>query len=227
MVDMTSTTAGRQPDGLRADATRNRARIIDAARRMFAKHGLDVPMAEIAECAGVGVGTLYRRFASRDELIAAIFTANMASYADAAEEALADPDPWHGLTRLLHRMCQWQADDQGFSDVLITAQPQAKHVEAERQRAYRAVTELISRAKAAGQVRADFTAEDIAMLLIANAGLISVTGDVAPDAWRRFATLMISSYRADNTEPAPAPPTARAMYGVMRRRQTQRPAGNP
>src|SRR5687768_570469 len=119
----TSGDADGKAGGLRTDAERNRVRIIEAARQMFAQHGLAVPMADIARHAGVGVATLYRRFPTRDDLIAATFAAKMTAYADAVELALADPDPWHGLTNYLHQICQMQADDQGFADVLTLTFP--------------------------------------------------------------------------------------------------------
>jgi AcrR family transcriptional regulator len=212
---MSPTTAGDEPDRLRTDAARNRARIIDSARQMFAEHGLGVPMAEIAQCAGVGVGTLYRRFPTRDDLIAAAFAAKMTAYADAVDRALADPDPWRGLTGYLHQICQMQADDHGFNNVLTMTFPQARQLENERVRAYDGLVELIARAKAAGQLRADFTPEDVVLLLMANAGVVNATRNVAPDAWRRFTALMISSYRAATAEPAPAPPTPATMYRAL------------
>src|SRR3954471_17002002 len=96
---MTSTPAPRTADGagLRVDAERNRQRIVTAAREAFAELGLDVPMEDIARRAGVGIGTLYRRYPPRPELIAAAFETKMTAYADIAQQAPADPDPWHGF----------------------------------------------------------------------------------------------------------------------------------
>src|SRR3954453_17400464 len=95
---MTSTPAPRTADGagLRVDAERNRQRVVAAAREAFAEFGLDVPLEDIARRAGVGVGTLYRRYPTRADLVAAAFEAKMTAYAEAAREALADPDPWRG-----------------------------------------------------------------------------------------------------------------------------------
>ena len=85
---------------LRRDASRNRERLLEAARELFAARGLDVTMDEIARHAGVGVGTAYRRFANRDELIRALFEERMLAYVALAEEALAEPEPWDGPRRL-------------------------------------------------------------------------------------------------------------------------------
>jgi AcrR family transcriptional regulator len=95
---MTAKPAPRPADGgLRVDAERNRQRIIAAARQAFADLGLEVPMEDIARRAGVGVGTLYRRYPTRGDLIAAAFETKMTAYAEAARQALADPDPWRGF----------------------------------------------------------------------------------------------------------------------------------
>lgn len=214
---MSSSAASANPPRMRADAVRNRARIVEAAKAIFAEQGLDVPMTEIADRAGVGVGTLYRRFACREDLITAIFEADMTGYAVAAEEALAEPDPWCVLSSLLMRMCEWQAEDRGFSDILLTSIPKLEQVECQRDRIYDAVSALIDRAHASGQIRPDVTAEDVALLLIANAGLVAATQDVAPDAWRRMAALYIASLRAANTEKAPPPPENAVVYEVLRR----------
>ena len=100
---------------LRADARRNRERIIAAAREVFAQRGLDVPVEDIARHAGVGVATLYRRFPTRADLIAGAFEAKMAAYADAVTQALADPDPWAGFCSYIEQVCAMQAADQGFA----------------------------------------------------------------------------------------------------------------
>src|SRR3954471_4942828 len=104
---MTSPPAPRTPGstGLRVDAERNRQRIVAAAGTAFAELGLDVPMEDIARRAGVGVGTLYRRYPTRADLIAAAFEVKMAAYAEAAADALADPDPWHGFCGYVERIC--------------------------------------------------------------------------------------------------------------------------
>lgn len=190
-----------------------------AARQMFTERGLDVPMADIAERAGVGVGTLYRRFPSRHELIAAIFTDEMRAYADAAEQALSDPDPWQALAGLLYRMCEWQAGDQGYSDILLAPLPQVPEVEQQRDRIYYAIAALVERARAAGEIREDVNADDGVLLLIANAALLAATRDVAPDAWQRPVKLMISAFRATNTDPMPAPPDNDLVHEILRRRQ--------
>jgi AcrR family transcriptional regulator len=200
---------------LRADAERNRQRLIAAAREVFAERGLDVPIEDIARHAGVGVATLYRRFPCRADLIAGAFEAKMAAYADAVGQALADPVPWTGFCGYIERVCAMQAEDRGFADVLTMAFPTDERLEAERDRACHRLAELIRRAQAAGQLRGDFVPEDIPMLLMANAGVIMGTACSAPDTWRRFAAYMIQAFAAHSAAPLPPPPQPAEMYQAV------------
>src|SRR4051794_39660878 len=113
-----SPTEARPDRPLRADAARNRARLLEAARALFAERGLAVTMDEIARHAGVGVGTAYRRFASREELIAALFDDRIEQVIANAERALEDPDPWHGLVAFLEGQTAMQAEDRGLKELL-------------------------------------------------------------------------------------------------------------
>jgi AcrR family transcriptional regulator len=205
-------TAGRP---LRADAERNRQRLITAAREVFAERGLHIPMEDIARHAGVGVGTLYRRFPTRAHLIAGAFETKMCAYADAVAQALAEGDPWTGFCGYIERVCAMQAEDRGFANVLTMTFPLDKRFEAERARASCGFTELVGRAKAAGKLREDFVAEDLPLILMANAGVIAGTAHAAPGAWRRFAAYMIQAFSAGQTAPLPPPPTPAAMYRAL------------
>jgi AcrR family transcriptional regulator len=132
---------------LRADAERNRERVLETAPEVFAEFGLDVSTNEIARRAGVGVATLFRRFPTRDDLVAATFAEKMRAYSEAIDEALADPDPWNGFCTYMERVCRMQADDRGFADVLTMTFPTAKEFEEERNRSANALGELLDRAK--------------------------------------------------------------------------------
>jgi AcrR family transcriptional regulator len=217
---MTPPPAAHDPDGtgLRADAERNRQRIVAAARTAFAESGIDVPMEEVARRAGVGIGTLYRRYPTRGDLVAAAFEAKMTTYADAARTALADPDPWHGFCDYVERICAMQATDRGFTTVLTMTFPTAKRFEADRDRAFADFVTLVDRAKAAGQLRADFVPEDMPMFLMANAGVLSATADAAPGTWRRLVGYLLQACAAPG-QPLPKPPTPRQMYRALLRFQ--------
>ena len=212
--------------GLRVDAERNRQRIVATAREVFAELGLDVPMEDIAKRAGVGVGTLYRRYPTRADLIAAAFEAKMTAYADAARQALADPDPWQGFCGYVQQICAMQAGDRGFTTVLTMTFPTAKQFEDARARAFADFTTLIDRAKAAGKLRSDFVTEDMPMFLMANAGVLTATADAAPDTWHRLVGYLLQACATPAAQPLPDPPTPRQMYKAMlraTRHQRERP----
>jgi AcrR family transcriptional regulator len=202
---------------LRADAERNRERILVAARAVFAERGLDAPFEAIAQHAGVGQATLYRRFPRREDLIVACFAPKLAEYAAAVEDALAVPDAWMGFCGFFEHVCAMQAADQGVQDVLTTTFPTAREVEAQRARAFDRLTELIRRAQAQGGLRADFVPEDVVLLLMANAGVLRATRHAALDAWRRFVGLMLDGLRAEGAHPLPPPPTRAQTYRAMLR----------
>jgi AcrR family transcriptional regulator len=203
--------------GLRADAERNRERVLSAAREVFAEQGLDASMNEIARRAGVGVATLFRRFPTRDDLVGATFADKMRAYAAAVDVALADSDPWRGFCNFIERVCLMQADDRGFADVLTMTFPTAKVLEEERDRTGRGLAELLDRAKATGGLREDFAHQDVPLILMANAGVVTGTRDAAPDAWRRLVGYLIQSFAAEAAQPLPDPPTTTQMYRALMR----------
>lgn len=219
MTDTDSTREAPTGDvrGLRADAERNRERVVEAARDLFAEQGLDASTNEIARRAGVGIATLFRRFPTRGDLIAAAFECKMRAYSQATEEALADPDPWRGFCSYIERVCQMQADDRGFADVLTMTFPTAKAFEAERDHAANQLTIVLERAKAAGQLREDFEHQDVPLILMANAGVVTATRKAAPDAWRRLVGYLIQAFAATNTDPLPEAPTKAQMYKALMR----------
>ncbi|WP_421107165.1 TetR/AcrR family transcriptional regulator [Streptomyces sp. NEAU-S77] len=208
---------------LRSDAERNRGRIIAAARTVFGRDGLNASMASVAREAGVGIATMFRRFPTKEELVAAVFSDRMNAYADAVAVALDDPDPWHGFVGYVEAACAMQAADYGFADVLTMTFPTAKELEERRNEAYQAMVELINRAKATGRLREDFDPSDLVLLHMANAGVVNATGDAAPDAWRRVVALMIQSFEAPARGPLPDSPEHDALYQAMLRASPEGP----
>ncbi|PRX98136.1 TetR/AcrR family transcriptional regulator [Allonocardiopsis opalescens] len=195
--------------GLRTDARRNRDRIIEVARELFAGRGLDVPMATIARRAGVGVATLYRRFPTKDSLVIEVFADQFAACAAVVDEGLADPDPWRGFCAAVERLCAMQIADRGFSAAFLAAYPDVIDVDATRERALRGATALADRAKAAGRLRADFAPDDLLLLLTANSGIAGGSAELARAASRRLVAYLLNSFRADHADPAvPLPPPA-------------------
>ena len=218
--------ARRAPRRLRADAERNRAAILAAAREVFAEQGLEAPLEEIAARAGVGIATLYRRFPAREQLVAAALVEKITQYAEAAELALAIPDPWAGFVSFTERICELQAGDRGLSDLLSMTLPADEQVEQLRRQANDKVIELVERAKAAGRLREDFVGEDLLLLLIANAAVVHVTQPDAPDAWRRFVALALDAFQRRDGPRLPMPPSTAEMTRAMLRLAKKRGCGN-
>ena len=211
---------------LRADAERNRAAIVAAARDVFAEQGLEAPLEDIAERAGVGIATLYRRFPAREQLVAAALVQKVAEYAQAAEHALEAADPWEGFVGFVRRTCELQADDRGLSELLSMALPADQHVEQLRKAAGDQVAELVRRAKDHGRLRDDFVGEDLLMLMIANAAVAAVTRQEAPEAWRRFVELVIDAFERQAERALPPPPTTDQMARAMFRLAEERGCGS-
>lgn len=194
---------------LRADASRNRDRILDAARETFAARGIDVPMAAIARRAGVGVATLYRRFPTRESLITKVFAEQLGHCASVVDDALADPDPWRGFRTAVERICAMQVADRGFTAAFLTEFPGALDLERVRARAESGIAELVGRAKAAGELRADFSETDLTLTFLANGGVVADTQDAARAASARLVAHLLRAFRAERAEPAaPLPPPA-------------------
>ena len=216
-------TARQQPRRrLRADAVRNRDAIVAVARDVFAEQGLEAPLELIAARAGVGIATLYRRFPTREKLVAAALTDKVAEYAEAAEQALAVADPWSGFAGFVQRICELQASDRGLSDLLSMTLSADEQIEQLRRKANDRVITLIERAKADGTLRQDFAGEDLVLLLIATAAVMHVTGADAPGAWRRFVALALDAFRRQDSPGLPEPPTTAQMTRAMLRLAAER-----
>jgi AcrR family transcriptional regulator len=213
------------PRRLRADAERNRAAIVAAAREVFAEQGIQAPLEEIAARAGVGIATLYRRFPTREQLVEAALAEKIAEYAAAAADALAEPDVRTGFVGFVTRICELQAGDRGLADLLSMELPAHPQTEQVRAAANQTVIRLVERAKAAGVLRADFVGEDLLLLLMANATIAHVTHQDAPDAWRRFAALALDAFLRTDAPPLPCPPSTAQMKSAMLRLARQRGCG--
>jgi AcrR family transcriptional regulator len=221
-------TARQQPRRrLRADAVRNRDAIVAVARDVFAEQGLEAPLELIAARAGVGIATLYRRFPTREKLVAAALTEKVAEYAEAAEQALAVADPWSGFAGFVQRICELQASDRGLSDLLSMTLSADEQIEQLRRTANDRVITLIERAKTDGTLRQDFAGEDLVLLLIATAAVMHVTRADAPGAWRRFVALALDAFRRQDLPGLPEPPTTAQMTRAMLRLAAERGCGRP
>ena len=154
---------------MRADAVRNRTRVLKAARDCMARRGLDVQMEEIAKKAGVGVGTVYRHFPNKVELIEALAADRFVRLAELADESLENPDPWEAFVAFMRASATIQVDDKALSEVLVS-RPETMRRAAESVDMLGRCARVIGRAQEAGAVRADARPEDIPMVMCALAG---------------------------------------------------------
>jgi AcrR family transcriptional regulator len=181
---------------LRADAALNRERILAAAAEVFAARGLDASLDEIAAHAGLGVGTVYRRFANREELVEALFEQRLDQVATLACGALDEPDSWAALAHLFEALAATIAGDQGLFEALI-CRPESESRAAVRERMQPIVGEIFARAQADGHLRADVVPSDFPMLLRMLAAVAEFTRDVRPELWRRYLAILLDGLRAD------------------------------
>ncbi|MET9214719.1 MULTISPECIES: TetR/AcrR family transcriptional regulator [unclassified Nocardia] len=203
------TASGRR--SLRADAARNLARILQAARVLFAARGLTVTLDEVAEAAGVGVGTVYRRFANKQELMGAVLTRAVTEMAEATEAAAADPDTWRGLSGLFEWYCEQLATDRGLGEVMLEFPDVTERFVAVRERIEPVVLRLIDRAVAEGVVRPGFAASDLFAMVTMVAAVARFAAPVNPELWRRYSGILLDGVRADG---AARPPLAVAPMDV-------------
>lgn len=189
---------------LRKDAQRNRERLVEAARAVFAERGLYVALDEVARRAGVSIGTLYNRFPTRADLVAAVFDDRAGMVLRICEHALTMADPWDGFVHFVEQTGRMQAADRGYNDLSARSIPQAaptpNHV-----RGYELMTEVVERAKRSGALRPDFVLADMAFVTWAIARTIEATADVDPEAWRRHLGFILDGLRAPAAHPLPVP----------------------
>jgi AcrR family transcriptional regulator len=183
---------------LRKDAARNRARLIAAARAVFAERGLDATLDDIAARAGVGTGTAYRHFDDKYELAAELLGEATQQLLDDARAALDCTDPWDGLVLYIETTVARQAADRGLYDVL-SGRGRAADKERIWPELAAAVTELFERATRAGAIRADLTPDDVVAIL-AMLGALNHTPDRRP----RYLAIVLDGLRATDRPPLPA-----------------------
>jgi AcrR family transcriptional regulator len=204
---------------LRRDAERNRQRILEAAAAVFAERGLTVTLDEIAVHAGVGVGTVYRRFPDKDALIDALFEDRIGRVVSLAEECLEMDDAWEGLRTFVERGLELQAADRGLKELLFCTAHGCERVNVRRERIAPVVRRLVARAQEAGAVREDFAGTDMPLLQIMLGAIVDATRDVQPEAWRRLMGIVLDGLRVEAARtPLTSPPLEDdELLAVMRR----------
>ena len=202
----TGPASGARP--LRRDAERNRQRILAAASEVFNERGLDVSLDEIARHAGVGVGTVYRRFSTKEELVEALFMERLGSVAAIADQALKAPDPWSGLVSFMERMAEIMAGDLGLRQILMFATYGRDLVAVARERNAPLVERLVERAQAAGQLRSDLRQTDIVFIVFVLTEAAQLAQAASPEIWRRYLTLILDGMRPGREGTTPLPVAA-------------------
>jgi AcrR family transcriptional regulator len=193
---------------LRKDAERNRQRILDAARELFAERGLGASLDDIARHAGVGVGTVYRRFPDKEQLIDALFEDRLGEILQAASESLEIADPWQGLVHFLERALELQAEDRALKELLLSTSAAHARIERGRLQIEPVVAAVLQRAQRAGLVRSDLEVSDLLLIQHGICEVADYTREAAPEVWRRILLIVLDGLRPDRRRPSPMPAPA-------------------
>jgi AcrR family transcriptional regulator len=183
----------RQPR-LRKDAELNRRRILAAAREVFRDRGVGATLNDVAHHAGVGVGTVYRRFSDKEELVDALFEDMIETINSYTRTALAESDAWAGLTVALEKVCELQAMDRGLREVMLGTGRGPQRRAQMRERVMPLLEQLMARAKDQGGLRSDIVALDFPILQLMLGAVTEHIGE--PDLWRRYLALLLDGMRA-------------------------------
>ena len=194
----TPTKAASKP--LRADAQRNRDRLVVAGKEVFAERGFDVSLDEIARHAGVGVGTAYRRFPNKEALINEIFDERMQEITVVLQKALELDDPWEGLQMFVADLLRFQSEDRGLKQAFHEADATRDRMTEAKAVLQPMISELIERSQAAGKLRPDVTPTDVMVGVMMLGTVIDATREIKPDAWRRYLTLALDGFAVGKGE---------------------------
>ncbi|MBS1679171.1 MAG: TetR/AcrR family transcriptional regulator [Actinobacteria bacterium] len=182
---------------LRRDAEENRRRLLAAAAEVFAEAGLDATLDEVAARAGVGVGTAYRRFANKEELLEALFRERVADLDAIMDRAAAAAEPWLGIVTYLEETIALTAGDRGLRELMLRPPQGLEFVDEARARLGPKIDELVERAHRAGALRAGVESSDLVMTVLMVSAVADYGQDRAEPPWRRFFALVVGGLRAD------------------------------
>ncbi len=176
---------------LRRDAELNRQRILTAARQLIGERGLDISHDEIARAAGVGVGTVYRRFPTAASLFVELFYEELDEMVATAEAAAEASDPWQGIRQFLEQIFEQQAANRGLRELLIGHRGDTELSHRAQARLRPVVARLVDRAHASGQLREEIGAADFAMIPVMINPLMAASRNVDPELWRRWLAVIL------------------------------------
>ena len=189
---------------LRADARRNREAVIGAAKKLFADQGLDAQMPDVAKAAKVGVGTVYRHFPTKDDLIAALAVERFERLAEKAREGIEAEDPWQGLCDFIRFSAQIQADDRGLCEVM-GSRPEVMNESAYAVGLDDLCGKLVKRAQRSGDLRKDLDWEDIPMVVCGVGRITQVETGPGTGRWPRLVEVILDGLRAPGCGKLPKP----------------------
>ena len=189
---------------LRADARRNREAVIAAAKKLFADQGLDAQMPDIAKAAKVGVGTVYRHFPTKDDLIAALAVERFERLAEKAREGIEAEDPWEGLCDFIRFAARLQADDRGLCEVM-SSRPEVMNRSALAVGLDKLTDKLVKGAQRSGELRKDLEWQDIPMIACGMGSVTQATMGPGMGRWPRLVEIVIDGLRAPAGTKLPKP----------------------
>jgi AcrR family transcriptional regulator len=190
---------------MRADARRNREAVIAAAKKLFADQGLDAQMPDVARAAKVGVGTVYRHFATKDDLIAALVAERFERLAESVRQNLQTDDPWDGFCEFIRFATQIQAEDRGLCEVM-GSRPEMMDAAARAAELPELCDRLVRRAQGSGQLRRDIAWEDIPMIACGLGSVTPARGGPATGRWPRLVEIILDGLRAPGGAKLPSAP---------------------
>jgi len=190
---------------LRADARRNRETVLEAARERFAADGLECQMEDIARTAKLGVGTVYRHFPTKSDLIAALVADRFARLAERAEEALAEDNAWEAFCELMRFSAKLQMSDRALSE-FISSKPELGQHEAVASGLADRTEKLMRKAQRAGEMRKDAVVEDVPTLICSIGAVTAGAAGPMPEMnWERYVEIMLDGLRAPGHNKLPPP----------------------
>ncbi|MFI1019099.1 TetR family transcriptional regulator [Streptomyces sp. NPDC020965] len=196
----------------RADAVRNRRLLMDAATAEFAENGMDVSITRIATRAGIGKGTVFRHFDTKEQLLAEIFSDRLEELVAAGGRLTESDDPAAALFEFMTIGTEIQARDRSFCQAAAALSRSEAAVRASRERLADVAGTLVARAQGAGAIRADVTGLDIVLLLSAASQAVLSISEDAPGLWQRYLAMVFDGLRPQNAHPLPVPAPTKAQF---------------
>jgi AcrR family transcriptional regulator len=226
-VQTEETSPGERP--LRRDAELNRKRILAAAAEVFTERGLDATLDEVARAAGVGVGTVYRRFPDKESLVAELFRDRVDALVTVAQDACTAADPWQGLASYLEYAAAAMAGDQGLRQLMMFGTYDRDQVCYAGDRMRPVISRLVERAQHSGDLRPDFAATDVKLISVMLGSVAEYAAVVAPEVWRRYLVMLLDGLRParDGLSALPAAALTADELGELIQSQRYGATGSP